>query len=62
MELSAQARGQYQKESTIETSRGDILSSGSSWLAASGEAWMVYAALTDVTDSPKVIAEKLAPC
>jgi len=61
MELSAQARGQYQKESTIETSRGDILSSGSSWLAASGEAWMVYAALTDVTDSPKVIAEKLAP-
>lgn len=60
-ELSASARVQYRVSSKILAPRGEILSSDDSWLASSGESWLVYAQLPDVKLSPKRIAEKLAP-
>lgn len=60
-ELSVQARKQYQTGYEISAPRGEILASDDSWLAATQEAWLVYASLPDVTMSHKDIAEKLAP-
>ncbi len=60
-DLSAQARDQYQTGKSIVAPRGNILASDSTWLAARGEAWLVYAALPDIKDSPRTIADKLAP-
>lgn len=60
-DLSAQARDQYQTGKNIVAPRGNILASDSTWLAARGEAWLVYAALPDIEDDPRKIADKLAP-
>ncbi|MBU0570024.1 penicillin-binding protein 2 [Patescibacteria group bacterium] len=60
-ELSIQARGQYASGETISAFRGDILASDGTWLAASSEAWLVYASLPKIEDEPKKIAEELAP-
>jgi cell division protein FtsI (penicillin-binding protein 3) len=60
-ELSVQARKQYQTGYELSAPRGEILASDSSWLAATQEAWLVYASLPDVTMSHKDVAEKLAP-
>jgi len=59
--LSAQARDQYQTGKSIVAPRGNILASDSTWLAARGEAWLVYASLPDIKDNPRKIADKLAP-
>ena len=60
-DLSAQARDQYQTGKNIVAPRGNILASDSTWLAARGEAWLVYASLPDIKDNPRQIADKLAP-
>ncbi len=60
-DLSAQARDQYQTGENITAPRGNILASDSTWLAARGEAWLVYASLPDIKDDPRKIADKLAP-
>jgi stage V sporulation protein D (sporulation-specific penicillin-binding protein) len=60
-ELSILARGQYTSRYTVGASRGDILAADSTWLAASEEAWLVYASLKDLKSSPSEVAEKLAP-
>lgn len=60
-ELSVAARNQYHSGSTIDAPRGEILASDGSWLAASGEAWLVWASLPDMKKSSEEIAEKLAP-
>ena len=60
-DLSAQARDQYQTGMNIVAPRGNILASDSTWLAARGEAWLIYASLPDIKDEPRKIADKLAP-
>ncbi|KKU17140.1 MAG: Peptidoglycan glycosyltransferase [Candidatus Woesebacteria bacterium GW2011_GWC2_45_9] len=60
-DLSAAARAQYQSGKLLSAPRGNILAKDGTWLAARGEAFQVYAALPDLTDSPKKIAEALAP-
>lgn len=60
-DLSAQARDQYQTGTNLVAPRGNILASDSTWLAARGEAWLVYASLPDIKDDPRKIADKLAP-
>ncbi len=60
-DLSAQARDQYQTGKSIVAPRGNILASDSTWLAARGEAWLVYASLPDIKEDPRKIADKLAP-
>jgi cell division protein FtsI/penicillin-binding protein 2 len=60
-DLSAQARDQYQTGKSIVAPRGNILASDSTWLAARGEAWLVYASLPDIKENPRKIADKLAP-
>ena len=60
-DLSVAARAQYQSGKLLSAPRGNILAKDGTWLAARGEAFQVYAALPDLTDSPKKIAEALAP-
>ncbi|MBI2066166.1 penicillin-binding protein 2 [Candidatus Woesebacteria bacterium] len=60
-ELAAQARAQYQSGKLLSAPRGNILAKDGTWLAARGEAFRVYAELPHLTDSPKKIAEALAP-
>jgi cell division protein FtsI/penicillin-binding protein 2 len=60
-DLSAQARDQYRTGKNIVAPRGNILANDSTWLAARGEAWLVYASLPDIKDDPRKIADKLAP-
>jgi len=59
--LSAEARGQYQVGRTIVASRGNILARDGTWLVASGEAWLTYAALDEINEKPQKIADQLAP-
>ena len=58
--LSSQAKIQYESGKTILAPRGNILASDSTWLSASGEAWLLYAYLTNITEDPNIIADKLA--
>jgi len=60
-ELSEEARRQYQSQTSIDAPRGEIMASDGSWLAASGEAWLVYAFLPDIVEPPQKISEKIAP-
>ncbi len=60
-ELSAKAREQYQIGKSIAAPRGNILAKDATWLAARGEAWQIYASLPDLHESPRKIADKLAP-
>ncbi|MEJ2347643.1 MAG: penicillin-binding protein 2 [Patescibacteria group bacterium] len=60
-DLSAQAREQYQSGKSITAPRGNILASDMTWLAARTEAWLIYASIPDIKESPRKIADKLAP-
>ncbi|KKQ52566.1 hypothetical protein A2865_01705 [Candidatus Woesebacteria bacterium RIFCSPHIGHO2_01_FULL_39_17] len=60
-ELSIQARSQYQSQSLVSATRGDILASDASWLAASGEVYLVFANLPDLKSDTEKLAERLAP-
>ncbi len=60
-ELSAQARGQYQRTSTINAPRGNILASDGSWLVAGDGAWLVYAYIPEMEEDVESVADKLAP-
>lgn len=59
--LSSQASNQYSSKTEIMAPRGNILASDGSWLAARGDAYLVYAELPKIKLTPKEIAEKLAP-
>lgn len=59
-QLSIAAQGQYELGIEISAPRGNILALDGSWLAASGESWLVYAYLPDVKE-PGLIADRLAP-
>lgn len=60
-ELSVAARSQYESGRAVSAPRGNILTSDNSWLAARGDAWLVFASLPDLKDNPKTIANELAP-
>ena len=59
--LSSQAKGQYETDTALSAFRGNILASDGTWLAARSEVYLVYAEIPQLKDSPKAIAEKLAP-
>lgn len=60
-QLAQQARGQYQSTRTVSASRGSILASDGSALAARGESWLIFASLPEIKESAKSIANSLAP-
>lgn len=60
-ELTAQARDQHQSDTELHAARGNILTTDGTWLAASTEAWLVYANPKQLTLNPKIIANSLAP-
>jgi cell division protein FtsI/penicillin-binding protein 2 len=59
-ELSSQAQSQYKFSKLFEAPRGNILASDGTWLAARGEAYLVYASLPDVSDI-NMVADTLSP-
>lgn len=59
-ELASQGRYQQNSTSSVEAQRGDILSSDGGFLAASNDAWQLYAQRPDFTESPAKVAEELA--
>lgn len=60
-DLAASARGQHLAGLEISAPRGSILASDGSYLTARGEAFLVFAELPKLTESPKRIANLLAP-
>ncbi|MFZ5932905.1 MAG: peptidoglycan D,D-transpeptidase FtsI family protein [Patescibacteria group bacterium] len=60
-DLATAAQSQYQSGKLVTAPRGNILAKDGTWLAARGEAWRVFAEIPQLKDSPKEIAEKLAP-
>ena len=60
-ELSEQARAQHQSSNQILAPRGNILSQDNTWLAASQEAWLLFASKPELKEDTKTIAVKLAP-
>src|SRR5258706_15162494 len=59
--LAQEAQSQHQFGDTTLAPRGNILASDGTWLAASTQAWLVYASKPDIIDSPRTVANKLAP-
>ncbi len=59
-ELSTQARFQYQTRDILFAPRGSILAKDSTWLAASEEAYLVFAFKPDIKRTPREIANLLA--
>lgn len=60
-DLARQAKSQYRAGFEITAPRGSILASDETYLAARGEAYLVFAELPKLTISPKEIANRLAP-
>ncbi|MBX4206163.1 hypothetical protein KW795_03115, partial [Candidatus Microgenomates bacterium] len=60
-DLTDQARYQHQNGQRIVAERGNILSSDGSLLAASTQTWLVFVQKSEITESTKTIANKLAP-
>lgn len=60
-ELSREALSQHQTGETVSAPRGSILASDGTWLAATTQAWLVYAEKPSLKESARVIANKLAP-
>lgn len=60
-ELKSLARSQQQSSVTVPAHRGSILASDGFPLAVSTEAWLVWAAVKDLSEDPESIARKLAP-
>lgn len=60
-DLAKQARNQYESGEFLQAPRGSILAKDESWLVARGEAYLVYAEIPKITETPKDIANELAP-
>lgn len=60
-DLAKAAQGQYGAGLTISAPRGSILASDESFLVARGEAYLVFAETPKLKDTPKNIANALAP-
>lgn len=59
-ELAAQGKYQQQNSSRLLAKRGDVLAHDGSWLAASIDAWLLYASRPQFTADPEDTAKKLA--
>lgn len=59
--LAKQAQNQYKTETITAAPRGSILSSDGSVLAGRREAWLLYASIPALKQSPLEIAQKIAP-
>ncbi len=59
--LATAARDQYTTGKKIIAERGNILSSDETALAASVDSWLLHAYLPDLNESPRAIANRLAP-
>lgn len=60
-QLQNLAKSQHQTSYKVPARRGSILSSDGFPLAASSDAWLVWASLKDLEDSAEAVSEKLAP-
>src|SRR3972149_3392288 len=60
-DLAKQAQGQHTAGLEITAPRGSILASDKSYLVARGEAFLVFAEIPKLKDTPKNIANALAP-
>lgn len=61
VDLSLSARAQHNSSQTTLAHRGNIIANDGSFWVARTNAWLVYANANETIDSPKNIAEKLAP-
>lgn len=59
--LSMEAKSQHETGKDVEASRGNILAKDGSWLAARGDSYTIYAELPNLKETPKEVANKLAP-
>lgn len=59
--LAAAAEGQYQVSFEIPAKRGQILASDGFPLATTEEAYLIFASIPDLRESPEEIASELAP-
>jgi stage V sporulation protein D (sporulation-specific penicillin-binding protein) len=59
--LAAKAQYQYNSGTEIEAHRGNILAHDGTWLAASTQAWLLYASPKVMLTDSRVIANTLAP-
>jgi len=59
-ELAAQAKAQHTKKESIDALRGNIFAADESILSSTSVSWLVYAALPELKDDPKTIANQLA--
>lgn len=60
-ELSSAARLQYRSREKISASRGNILASDGTWLAAAQVGWTIFGSRPEIRESAKSVANKLAP-
>lgn len=60
-ELAAQAQSQYASGRRLSAPRGNILDSDGNPLAARADGYLIYAEIPHLKESPKEVAEKLAP-
>ena len=59
--LANEAKYQHEDSSTVLAPRGSILAADGTWLAASTQAWLLYLEKPDIKESPRSVANKLAP-
>jgi len=59
--LSIQAKSQHELGEGIQATRGNILADDDTWLAARGDSFNLYAEIPNIEESPKDIANELAP-
>ncbi len=60
-DLALQASYQYSDFKKFTAPRGSIYASDGTWLATMRQNWLLYSAITELEDSSKSIAEKIAP-
>lgn len=60
-ELAKAASSQHQTGGVTLAPRGNILASDGTWLAASTQTWLLFVEKPQIVDSPRTIANKIAP-
>jgi len=60
-DLSLQASNQYRGNKTLVAPRGNIYASDGTWLAVMRTNWLLFAETPKLKETPKEVAEKLAP-
>lgn len=59
--LSLEAKNQHEMNTLLNAPRGNILAGDGTWLAARKEAYLIFAEIPNLKESPRDIANKLAP-